>query len=187
MNARLHTTYKEKIAPVLMNEFKYKNRMQVPRLEKIVLSMGLGRALQDKKLMETALEVLEAITGQKPVPCQAKKSVSNFKVREGYQTGAKVTLRGQMMYEFLDRLINLAVPRVRDFRGLSPSGFDGRGNYSVGLQEIVVFPEINPDRIQHQLGMNITIVTTGRNDEEARQLLRHFGMPFRDSQATESN
>ncbi len=179
MKARLEKTFQEKITPVLMNEFKYQNRMQVPRLTKIVVSMGLGKAIQDKKILETAIEVLTVITGQKPVVCSAKKSVSNFKLREGMEIGAKVTLRRQMMYEFLDRLVNLAIPRVRDFRGLNPNGFDGRGNYNMGLSEVVVFPEINPDKVPHQMGLNITFVTSGHNDQEARQLLKQFGMPFR--------
>ncbi len=187
MDIRLETTYKEKILPVLLNEFKFKNRLKVPRMEKIVLSMGLGRAIQDKKIMETAVEVLAAISGQKPVVCPAKKSVSNFKLRDGMEIGAKVTLRRQMMYEFLDRLINLAIPRVRDFRGLSPKGFDGRGNYNMGLAEVVVFPEVNPDKVPFQLGLNLTIVTTANNDQEGRQLLKLFGMPFQDMQDQESN
>jgi len=187
MNVRLEKTYKEKIIPVLVNEFNFKNRIETPRLEKIVLSMGLGRAIQDKKILETALEVLTVISGQKPVVCVAKKSVSNFKLRDGMEIGAKVTLRRRMMYEFLDRLINLAIPRVRDFRGLNPKGFDGRGNYNAGLVEVAVFPEINPDKVPFQLGMNITLVTTAKNDQEGRQLLKLFGMPFRDMQEQETH
>jgi large subunit ribosomal protein L5 len=187
MNIRLETNYKEKIVSVLTNEFKFKNRFQVPRLEKIVLSMGLGRAIQDKKILETAVEVMTLISGQKPVVCAAKKSVSNFKLRDGMDIGAKVTLRRRMMYEFLDRLINLAIPRVRDFRGLSPKGFDGRGNYNLGLSEVVVFPEVNPDKVPFQLGLNVTMVTSARNDQEGRQLLKLFGMPFQDAQEQETN
>jgi large subunit ribosomal protein L5 len=153
--------------------------MAVPRMQKIVVSMGVGRATQDKKFLELAKKDLTMITGQMPAVCKAKKSVSNFKVRAGYETGLKVTVRGERMYEFMDRLINLAIPRVRDFRGLNPSGFDGRGNYSMGLTEQTVFPEINPAQVEFQQGMNITFVTTARTDEEARKMLSLFGMPFR--------
>ena len=176
--ARLQDLYKEKIIPVLINEFKYRNRMQVPRLQKIVVSMGLGKAITDKKYLEAANQELTQITGQKPLVCLAKKSVSNFKLREGMDIGLKVTLRRQRMYEFLDRLISLAVPRVRDFRGLNPDGFDGNGNYSMGLSEIVVFPEVDPNRAPSTLGMNVTVISTARTDHEGRQLLRLFGMPF---------
>ena len=187
MKARLETNYQEKIVPALVNEFKFRNRMQVPKLDKIVISMGLGRVIQDKKILETALEVLTQISGQKPVICPAKKSVSNFKLRDGMDIGAKVTLRRQKMYEFLDRLISLAIPRVRDFRGLNPKGFDGRGNYNMGLTEVVVFPEVNADKIMFQMGLNITMVTTGKNDQEGRQLLKLFGMPFKDMQTQDVN
>jgi large subunit ribosomal protein L5 len=149
-------------------------------MEKVVVSMGIGRATQDKKFLEAARKELMMITGQMPAACKAKKSVSNFKVREGTETGLMVTLRGVRMYEFMDRLINLAIPRVRDFRGLNPNSFDGRGNYSMGLGEQSVFPEINPAKVEFQQGMNITFVTTARTDGEARKMLQLFGMPFRD-------
>ncbi len=181
--ARLKDLYKLKIVPELEKEFGYSSVMAVPRVEKVVISMGIGKATQDKKFLELAKRDLAMISGQEPVACKAKKSVSNFKVREGTETGLKVTLRGVRMYEFMDRLINLAIPRVRDFRGLSPSSFDGRGNYSMGLAEQSVFPEINPAKIEFQQGMNITFATTAGTDEEARKLLSLFGMPFR-GQAT---
>jgi large subunit ribosomal protein L5 len=177
--ARLKDLYKSKIVPELIREFSYKNPMAVPRMEKIVVSMGVGKATQDKKFLESARKDLTLITGQMPVVCKAKKSVSNFKVRQGYETGLKVTIRRERMYEFMDRLINLTIPRVRDFRGLSPSSFDGRGNYSIGLSEQGVFPEINPAQIDFQQGMNITFVTTAKTDEQARRMLALFGMPFR--------
>jgi large subunit ribosomal protein L5 len=154
--------------------------MAVPRMEKVVISMGVGKAVQDKKFLESAKKDIMMITGQMPVMCKAKKSVSNFKVREGVETGLKVTVRGVRMYEFMDRLISLAIPRVRDFRGLNPNGFDGRGNYSMGLIEQSVFPEINTAQIEFQQGMNITFVTTAKTDDEARKMLSLFGMPFRD-------
>lgn len=153
--------------------------MAVPRMQKIVVSMGIGRATQDKKYLDTAIKDLTVITGQKPLVCQAKKSVSNFKVRQGDKTGLKVTLRRERMYEFMDRLINLAIPRVKDFRGLNPNGFDGHGNYSMGLDEQSAFPEIDPARIEINQGMNITFVTSAKTDEEGREMLRLFGMPFR--------
>jgi large subunit ribosomal protein L5 len=177
--ARLEKLYKEKIVPTLVNDFKYTNKMQVPRLQKIVVSMGVGRATLEKKRLEHAVRDLTALTGQKPLVCKARKSVSNFKLRQGMEIGAKVTLRGKRMFEFLDRLVSLAIPRVRDFRGLNPDGFDGRGNYNMGLSEQSVFPEISADKIEYQQGMNITMVTTARNDDEARQMLKLFGMPFR--------
>ena len=177
--ARLEEIYKEKIIPTLVNEFKYGNRMQVPKLEKVVVSMGVGRATQEKKCLEAAVRELTQICGQKPLVCKARKSVSNFKLREGMDIGAKVTLRGKRMFEFLDRLISLAIPRVRDFRGLNPDGFDGHGNYNMGLTEQTVFPEINPDKVEYQQGMNITMVTTAKTDDEARHMLSLFGMPFR--------
>ncbi len=177
--ARLRDLYKSKIVPDLTKEFSYQNVMAVPKMVKVVVSMGIGRAVQDKKFLESARKELTMITGQLPVVCKARKSVSNFKVREGQQTGLKVTLRGIRMYEFMDRLINLAIPRVRDFRGLNPNGFDGRGNYSMGLTEQSVFPEINPATIEFQQGMNITFVTTANTDEEARKMLTLFGMPFK--------
>ena len=184
--ARLKDLYKSKVVGELLKEFGYKNRMAVPRLEKIVVSMGVGKAVQDKKYLEMAKADLTMITGQMPQACKAKKSVSNFKVRAGQETGLKVTIRGERMYEFLDRLISLAIPRVRDFRGLSPNGFDGRGSYSMGLSEQTVFPEINPAKVEFQQGMNITLATTARTDEEARRLLALFGMPFRGQTSTQA-
>ena len=177
--ARLKDLYKSKVVGELVKEFGYKNRMAVPRLEKIVVSMGVGKAAQDKKYIELAKADLTLITGQMPLVCKSKKSVSNFKVRQGQETGLKVTMRGERMYEFLDRLISLAIPRVRDFRGLNPRGFDGRGAYSMGLSEQTVFPEINPVKVEFQQGMNITFVTTAKSDDEARRMLALFGMPFR--------
>jgi large subunit ribosomal protein L5 len=177
--ARLKDLYKSKVVGELIKEFGYKNRMAVPRLEKIVVSMGVGKAVQDKKFIELAKADLMTITGQMPLVCKAKKSVSNFKVRAGQETGLKVTIRGERMYEFLDRLISLAIPRVRDFRGLSPHGFDGRGNYSMGLSEQTVFPEINQAKVEFQQGMNITFVTTAKSNDETRRMLALFGMPFR--------
>ncbi|MHC4068461.1 MAG: 50S ribosomal protein L5 [Planctomycetota bacterium] len=182
--ARLRDLYKSKIVPELTKEFDYKNPMAVPRMEKVIISMGVGKALQDKKFMEFAKQDLMMITGQMPVVCKAKKSVSNFKVREGYETGLKVTVRGRRMYEFMDRLISLAIPRVRDFRGLNPKSFDGRGNYSMGLAEQSVFPEINLAKIEFQQGMNITFVTTAKTDDEAIKMLSLFGMPFREMPAS---
>lgn len=178
--ARLRDLYKSGIVPELAKEFNYKNAMAVPRMEKVIVSMGVGRATQDKKFLESAKNDIMMITGQMPMVCKAKKSVSNFKVRQGNETGLKVTMRGVRMYEFMDRLINLAVPRVRDFRGLDPKSFDGRGNYSMGLAEQTVFPEIDPGKVEFQQGMNITLVTTAETDEEARRMLSLFGMPFRD-------
>ncbi|MHC4264596.1 MAG: 50S ribosomal protein L5 [Planctomycetota bacterium] len=180
--ARLKELYKSQIIPGLTKEFSYKNPMAVPKMEKVIVSMGIGRALQDKKFLELSKNELSKITGQIPVVCKAKKSVSNFKLREGYEIGLKVTIRGDRMYEFMDRLINLAIPRVRDFRGLNPKSFDGSGNYSMGLVEQSVFPEINPAKIEFQQGMNITFVTTANTDSEARKMLSLFGMPFRDVQ-----
>jgi len=177
--ARLRDLYKSKVAPELTKEFGYKNPMAVPQMEKIVVSMGVGRATQDKKFLESAKKDLMMVTGQMPAVCKAKKSVSSFKVRQGNEIGLRVTLRGIRMYEFMDRLINLAIPRVRDFRGLSPKSFDGRGNYSMGLAEQSVFPEINPAQIEFQQGMNITFVTTAHTDDEAKSMLALFGMPFR--------
>ncbi|MBN1505247.1 MAG: 50S ribosomal protein L5 [Sedimentisphaerales bacterium] len=181
--ARLRDIYKSKIVQELQKEFHYRSIMAVPKVEKVMISMGIGRATQDKKYIELARKDLAAISGQQPVVCKAKKSVSNFKVRQGQETGLKVTLRGVRMYEFMDRLINLAIPRVRDFRGLNPNSFDGRGNYSMGLAEQSVFPEINPAKVEFQQGMNITFSTTARTDEEARRLLALFGMPFRSQTA----
>jgi large subunit ribosomal protein L5 len=182
--ARLKDLYKSKIVPELTREFNYKTPMAVPRMEKIVISMGVGKATQDKKFLELAKKELMMITGQMPVVCKAKKSVSNFKLREGNEIGLKVTVRHERMYEFMDRLISLAIPRVRDFRGLSPKSFDGKGNYSMGLAEQSVFPEINPAKIEFQQGMNITFVTTAHTDEEALKMLLLFGMPFRESETS---
>lgn len=181
--ARLKDLYKSKIVPELIKEFDYKNPMAVPRMEKIVISMGVGKATQDKKFLELAKKDMMMITGQIPLVCKAKKSVSNFKLREGNEIGLKVTVRHGRMYEFMDRLISLAIPRVRDFRGLSPKSFDGRGNYSMGLAEQSVFPEINPAKIEFQQGVNITFITTANTDEEAMKMLSLFGMPFRESAA----
>ena len=179
--ARLKDLYKSSIVPELTTEFGYENPMAVPRMEKVVISMGVGRATQDKKSLGLAKKDLMMITGQMPLVCKAKKSVSNFKVRQGDETGLKVTVRGVRMYEFMDRLINLAIPRVRDFRGLDPNSFDGRGNYSMGLAQQSVFPEINPAKMEFQQGMNITFVTTANSDKEARKLLKLFGMPFKEA------
>jgi large subunit ribosomal protein L5 len=177
--ARLKDLYKSKIVPELAKQFGYKNPMAVPHVEKVVVSMGVGRATQDKKFLESAKKDLMMITGQMPAVCKAKKSVSSFKLRQGNEIGLKVTLRGARMYEFMDRLINLTIPRVRDFRGLNPDSFDGRGNYSMGLTEQTVFPEVNPAQVEFQQGMNITFVTTARSDEEARAMLTLFGVPFK--------
>ncbi len=171
--------YKSKVVGELVKEFGYKNRMAVPRMEKIVISMGVGKAVQDKKFLEMAKADLTLIAGQMPQACKAKKSVSNFKVRQGQETGLKVTLRGERMYEFMDRLISLAIPRVRDFRGLSPRGFDGGGNFSMGLSEQTVFPEINTAKVEFQQGMNITFVTTAKSNDETKRMLTLFGMPFK--------
>lgn len=178
--ARLKDLYKSQVVPELTKEFGYKNPMAVPRMEKIIVSMGVGRAVQDKKFLELAKQDLTMITGQIPLVCRAKKSVSNFKVRQGDETALKVTLRGVRMYEFMDRLVSLAIPRVRDFRGLNPKSFDGRGNYSMGLGEQSVFPEINPAKVEFQQGMDITFVTTAKTDDEAKRMLSLFGMPFRE-------
>jgi len=179
--ARLRDLYKSSIVLELTKEFGYKNPMAVPRMEKVIISMGVGKAVQDKKFLELAKNDLMMITSQMPVVCKAKKSVSNFKVRQGYETGLKVTVRGVRMYEFMDRLISLAIPRVRDFRGLNPNSFDGRGNYSMGLTEQSVFPEINPAKIESQQGMNITFVTTAKTNDEAKKMLALFGMPFKEA------
>lgn len=177
--ARLLEKYKTQVVPALQQELGRKNLMSLPRLRKVVVSVGLGKAIQEKTRLEAVQKELAAITGQRPVICVARVSVSNFKLRKGMKIGAKVTLRGQRMYEFLDRLISMAIPRVRDFRGLDPKGFDGRGNYSMGLTEQTVFPEIDPDKAQFQQGMNISLVTSARNDLEARKLFTLLGMPFR--------
>jgi large subunit ribosomal protein L5 len=179
--ARLALAYRDQIAPALMQQFGYKNRMQVPKLEKIVISMGLGKAVTsgEKGKMEQAEKELGVIAGQRPVRCKARKSVANFKVREGQETGLKVTLRGSRMYEFLDRVIALAIPRVKDFRGLNPNGFDNAGNYNFGFTEQTVFPEVDAAAVTFQQGMNITMVTTAGSPNEGRELLKAFGFPFR--------
>ena len=176
---RLKERFEKEIAPALMKEFELDNPMAVPRLHKIVINMGVGEATQNAKLLDPAANELGQITGQKPVVTRAKKSIAAFKVREGMPIGAMVTLRGPRMYEFLDRLVNVALPRVRDFRGVSTKSFDGRGNYTLGLRDQLVFPEIDYAKVDKLKGMNVTIVTTARSDNEARSLLRHLGMPFR--------
>ncbi len=175
---RFKTRYRDEIMPALKQEFGYANVMQIPGLTKIVVNMGVGEAARDSKLMEGAVRDLATITGQKPQVTRARKSIAQFKLREGMPIGAHVTLRGDRMWEFLDRLLTLALPRIRDFRGLSPRQFDGRGNYTFGLTEQVMFHEINQDRIDRQRGMDITVVTTATNDDEGRSLLRHLGFPF---------
>ena len=179
IKARLAEAYKKEIVPELMKKFTYKSIMQVPRLNKIVVNMGVGAAVADQKLLEEAVKELETITGQKASIRKAKKAISNFKLREGVNIGAVVTLRREKMYEFLDRLVNVALPRVRDFRGLSDKSFDGRGNYTMGIKEQIIFPEINVDRITKILGMDVTMVTTAQTDNEAYELLQAFGVPFR--------
>ncbi len=177
--ARLIEHYRKQIVPALMKEFGYKNINQVPSLKKVTINMGLGDAVQDVKIIDKATEELSLITGQKPVVTKARKSIASFKLREGMPIGCAVTLRGARMYEFLDRLINAVLPRLRDFRGISPNGFDGRGNYTLGLKDQGVFPEIPFDKIDKTRGMNITVVTTAESDEEGKSLLAAFGMPFR--------
>ena len=177
--ARYQDKYKNEVLPALMKEFDRKNVLSIPRLQKVVLSMGIGRATAEKTRIELAPRQLAQIAGQKCVACRARKSVSNFKLREGYEIGAKVTLRGKRMFEFIERLICLAVPRIRDFRGLDPNSFDGRGNYNMGLTEQTVFPEVDADKVEFQQGLNVTFVTSARNDAEARRLLALLGMPFR--------
>lgn len=177
--ARLKEVYNKEIVPLLAKEFSYKNVMQVPRLEKIVVNMGLGEAIQNVKILDSAVEELVAITGQKAVITKAKKSIAGFKLRQGMPIGCMVTLRQEKMYEFLDRLVNIALPRVRDFKGVSGKGFDGRGNYSLGVKEQLIFPEISYEKIDKLKGLNITIVTSAKSDEESKALLKHLGMPFR--------
>jgi large subunit ribosomal protein L5 len=179
MAARLKEKYHKEIKGALQKELSLENPMAVPRLEKIVVNMGLGEATQNSKMLDPLTADLAAIAGQKPVTTKAKKSIAAFKVRENMPIGAMVTLRGDVMYEFLDRLISIALPRIRDFRGVNPNSFDGHGNFSLGLAEQVVFPEIDADKMQHSHGMDITIVTTAPNDEQARELLHQFGLPFR--------
>lgn len=176
--ARMRDYYVKDVAPALMKKFSYKSVMQIPKLEKIVVNVGCGEARDNPKMIDAIISDLSKITGQKAVPCKAKKSVANFKLREGMTIGAKVTLRGEIMYEFLDRLFNIALPRVRDFRGINPNGFDGRGNYNMGLREQLLFPEIDYDKIDKVRGMDICIVTTANTDEEARELLALMGAPF---------
>jgi large subunit ribosomal protein L5 len=179
MAARLKEKYTNEIIPALMKKFGYKNHMQVPKIEKVVINMGVGDAVQNSKLLDAAVNELTLISGQKPVITRAKKSIAGFKLREGMPIGTKVTLRGERMYFFLDKLFNVALPRVRDFRGVSPKGFDGRGNYTLGLKEQLIFPEIEYDKVDKVRGMDVVIVTTAKTDEEARELLTELGMPFR--------
>ena len=176
---RLKKVYKDEIAPALVKEFSYTTPMQIPAIKKVVVSMGVGEALTNKKLLDAAVTDLTAITGQKAVKTRAKKSIANFKLREGNEVGAMVTLRGNIMYEFLDRLINVALPRVKDFRGIKATGFDGHGNFSLGITEQIIFPEIDFDKIVKIAGMNITVVTSAKTDAEAKALLTKFNMPFR--------
>ena len=176
--ARLKDFYKSDVAPALMNKFSYKSVMEIPKLDKIVINVGAGEVRDNSKVIDAILRDLAAITGQKPLVCKARKSVANFKLREGMPIGAKVTLRGERMYEFLDRLFNIALPRVRDFRGINANGFDGRGNYNMGLKEQLIFPEIEYDKIDKVRGMDICFVTTAKTDEEARELLKLMGAPF---------
>lgn len=177
--ARLIQRYEQEVVPALKTEFGIENPMRVPRVKKIVLNMGLGDAIQNTKLIDAAASELAIITGQKPIVCRARRSIATYKLRQGMPIGVKVTLRRERMFEFLDRLVNIALPRVRDFRGVSPKGFDGKGNYSLGIREQIIFPEIQYDKIEKVLGLNVTIVTTARTDDEGRALLRHLGMPFR--------
>jgi large subunit ribosomal protein L5 len=185
VTARLSETYKKEIIPALMKRFGYKNVMQVPRLEKISINCGVGEATQDQKILETVVRELTVISGQKPAITKSKKAISNFKLRENIAIGCKITLRNNKMFEFMDRLISLAIPRVRDFRGVPDKSFDGRGNYTLGLKEQIIFPEIDVDKIERIFGMDITFVTTAKTDEEAYELLKGFGMPFRKREASE--
>ncbi|MFZ4627474.1 MAG: 50S ribosomal protein L5 [Blastocatellia bacterium] len=179
MAVRLQERYVREVAPALTREFGYRNPMSVPRIEKVVINMGLGEAIQNAKIIDIAVGDLATLTGQKPVVTKAKKSIASFKLREGMSIGAMVTLRGDRMYEFLDRFMNIALPRVRDFRGVSAKSFDGRGNYTIGLKDQLIFPEIDFGKVDKVRGMNVSIVTTAKTDEEARALLRQLGMPFR--------
>ena len=178
MSSRLKEYYASTVVPAMVKKFGYRNVMEVPKLDKIVINRGVGEAKENAKVLETAIKELETITGQKAVATKAKKSVANFKIREGMAIGCKVTLRGDRMYEFMDRLINLALPRVRDFRGVSANAFDGRGNYALGIREQLIFPEIEFDKVDKTRGMDVIFVTTAKTDEEARELLRLFNMPF---------
>jgi len=177
--ARLRELYNKEMVPQLMKDFNYKNIMEVPKIEKIVINMGLGEAIQNVKILDSAADEMATISGQKPVITKAKKSIATFKLRQGMPIGCMVTLRKERMYEFLDRLVNVALPRVRDFKGVSAKGFDGKGNYSLGIKEQLIFPEINYDKVDKIKGMNISIVTTAKSDEEGRALLKLLGMPFR--------
>lgn len=177
--ARLQTVYKEIVVPELVKRFQYASTMQVPRIEKITLNMGVGEAVADKKVLQSAVEDLQKISGQKPIITYARKSIAGFKIREGMAVGCKVTLRRDKMYEFLDRLISIAIPRIRDFRGLNPKAFDGRGSYSMGVKEQIIFPEIDYDKIDALRGLDVTITTSAKTDEEARVLLEQFKFPFR--------
>jgi large subunit ribosomal protein L5 len=177
--SRLRERYKSQVVPALIKHFKYENVMAVPRLEKAVINMGLGEAIQNGKILDSAVDELGRISGQRPIITRAKKSIANFKLREKMAIGAAVTLRGERMYEFLDRLISVALPRVRDFRGVGTRSFDGRGNYTLGLRDQLIFPEIDYSKVDHIKGMNVTLVTTAKSDDEARELLRLLGMPFR--------
>ncbi len=179
MTPRLKEKYRKEVVPAMMKEFNYKNVMQVPRLEKIVINMGLGEAVRDIKVIDAAMNDLSAISGQRPVVTRAKKSIASFKLRAGMPIGCKVTLRGARMYEFFDRLVNFAMPRIRDFKGISDKSFDGRGGYTVGIREQIIFPEVDYDKIDKIRGMNVTITTTAKTDEEAKALLKKLGMPFR--------
>ncbi len=179
MAARLKERYTKEIAPALAKEFNIENPMAIPRVEKVVINMGLGEAVANAKIIDTAADELRSVTGQKPVTTKAKKSIAAFKLRQGMPIGSMVTLRGDRMYEFLDRLVSVALPRVRDFRGVSPKAFDGRGNYTLGIRDQLIFPEIDFNKVDKTRGMNISIVTTARNDEQARALLKAIGMPFR--------
>jgi large subunit ribosomal protein L5 len=179
MAARLKERFEKEIRPALMKEFGYTNPMQAPHLEKIVVNMGLGEAINNGKIIDASVTQLSVITGQKPVVTKARKSIANFKLRQGQSIGAMVTLRGDRMYEFFDRLVSIALPRVRDFKGVSPKAFDGKGNYTLGIREQIIFPEINYDQVEKIKGLNITVVTTARDDEGGRTLLRFLGMPFR--------
>ncbi len=177
--ARLKQFYREKAVPAMQKEYGYRNPMQIPRITKIVVNMGVGEAAQNVKLLDGALADMAAITGQKPVITRARKSIANFKLRDGMPVGCRVTLRGDRMWEFLDRLVNIALPRIRDFKGVSPKSFDGRGNYTLGIKEQIIFPEIDYDKVDRIRGMDITICTTANTDDEGRALLKQFGMPFR--------
>ncbi|MGL4232493.1 MAG: 50S ribosomal protein L5 [Casimicrobium sp.] len=179
MMARLQEQYRKEIVPALVKQFGYKSVMQAPRLTKIVVNMGVGEAIGDKKILDFAVKDMTAIVGQKPVVTKAKKAIANYKIREGYPIGTMVTLRNKQMYEFLDRLVNVALPRVRDFRGISPRGFDGRGNFNLGVKEQIIFPEIEYDKVDKIRGMNITFATTAKTDDEAKALLQAFKFPFR--------